>query len=287
MALAGAILAVFGCAFARTAPAQEPLQVQGSATVAGIVTQSLPALRKEAGVEAKVSTQGGSTGGILAIGSEQADLGMSTRAITGSDRAAFPGVSYKEYRLGIQAMVLVVPRDLWNGGVRALSREQMLSIYEQDVKNWKELGGPDQAIKFYNTEQGQGAWELLAEWLYGDLRRAPLGTKFEKVATGEETRNIVEFNRGSLAVVAPKWVDGKNVFALGLKTESGGVIEPIPENLMNGTYPLARPLLLIAGDRPTGHLKDMLEFMFSETGQQIVEKAGAIPQSKLGELPTF
>ncbi|HEX8311510.1 MAG TPA: substrate-binding domain-containing protein [Chthoniobacteraceae bacterium] len=264
------------------------VDVQGSATVAQIVASAIAPLRAQYGIQAKVITQGGSSGGILAVGAGEAALGMSTRPITGADRAAYPAAIYKEYRLGIQAMSVMVSRDVWEAGVRVLDRKQLTAIYQRDVKNWKELGGPDQAIKFYNTEQGRGPWELFAEWLYGDLRRAPLGTEFEKVQTGEETRNLVEFNRGSIAVAAARWVDNKNSFALGLKLDDGTIVQPTTENFLNSKYPLVRPLLLVSGDRPTGNLKLMLQFMFSDTGQKLVERAvDGIPQKELGELPAF
>jgi phosphate transport system substrate-binding protein len=159
----------------------------------------------------------------------------------------------------------------------------MLAIYETDIRNWKELGGPDRPIKFYNTEEGRGPWEMLAHWLYGDVRKAPLG-KFERVGSSEETRNLVEFNAGSLAVVPLRWADGKSVFPLALIGDNGEVIAPTPENLASDKYPLSRPLLLISGERPTGPARKILQFMYGEGGKKALRDADFVPQEEIAPV---
>jgi phosphate transport system substrate-binding protein len=163
-----------------------------------------------------------------------------------------------------------------------VSKQEMLKIYEGDITNWKQLGGGDQRIKFYSSERGRGTWEVFALWLYGELRRAPVG-KFEIVVGGEDARNTVEFNSGSMSLAAPRWADGKSVCALGIRQEDGSVIEPSIANLVGKKYPLARPAVLVLGDTPTGAKKKLVEFMLTAKGQELVKRSELVPISELKE----
>jgi phosphate transport system substrate-binding protein len=263
------------------ANAAEAVKVHGSPVLGGPLTAAGFELQKD-GVELKVTTEGGSTNAVRALGFGLADMAMVTRRMRAEERADFPGTRFTETRIGVQTVAILVPRDVWNAGVRAISKEQLTAVYEGRIKNWKELGGEDRAIKFYNGERGRGVWEFFAYWLYDDIARAPLGSGFETVVNGEDARNSVAFNAGSMSMAAVSWVDGKSVFALAIKDDSGTPIEPTLENISSGKYPIARPAILIVAQNPlTGAKKRVIEFMLSKEGQAIVKKADLVPVSEL------
>ncbi len=251
------------------------VRVQGSGIVAKAVNAVAPLLR-ESGVELKVTAEGGSSAGISAVGEGLAEVGMSLRAVSGQDRAGFPERRIEEVEIGFQAIALVVPRDVWESGVRALSREQMLRVYEGEITNWKQLGGEDRPVKFYNPEQGRGVWELFATWLYTDIRKAPLGERFETVANTDDALNSVEFNAGSLSLLPLGAVDGKGVFALSVREGKGEPIEPTGENVRQHRYPISRPLILLS-DRPAGDVRRFLTLMRAPEGQAAVKKNEFVP----------
>ena len=259
----------------------ELLRLHGSPVVAAPMAAAAAPL-KALGIEIKITTEGGSGVAVMAVGAEQAEIAMVTREANAEERAAFPGKTFSEVPIGIQALAIIVPRDVWEAGVRTITKAQMIDIYEGRITNWKQLGGEDRALKFYNGERGRGVWEFFAFWLYGDIRKAPLGKKFETVVDGEDARNTVEFNAGSVSLAAPSWADGKGVFALGIKDDDGTVAEPTPANLLAKKYPLARPAMLVVAQKPlVGLKKRVIDFMLSEPGQAIVKKAGLIPMSEL------
>jgi phosphate transport system substrate-binding protein len=274
-------LAAWFCVFAVFAPATvllaaDTIRVQGSGVIREVLRNAAPVLRSETGVEIRLFSDLGSTQAITSVGAETAEVAMSTRALTAEDRASYPEKHFDEVQIGMQVVALAVPVDVWNAGVRALTKEQAIGIYEGTLRNWKQLGGEDRRIKFYNVRPGQGIWEVFVLWLYGDIRRAPLG-KFEIMNSAEDARNSVEFNAGSMSLLAPKYIDGKALFALGLKLTDGNVVEPKREALLSGKYPLARPLYLICGEKPTGGVKKLFDFMVTPKGQEFVQKAGFLP----------
>jgi phosphate transport system substrate-binding protein len=263
-----------------TASAQV-VRINGSPAVSMAITFAGPAL-KEKGIEIKVTVESGSGNAAIALGYDVADIAMMLRPLNTTERAQFPDKRFVEERIGSQAIALLVPRDVWEGGVRSITKNQVVGIYEGSIKSWKELGGEDKPIKFYNSERGRGLWEFFAQWAYGDQRKAPLGEQFETVVGGEDARNTVEFNAGSCAFAPPRWADGRSVFALAIKDETGAEIEPTAANIVSLRYPLARPILLVFGDKPVAARKRVLEYMLSEAGQALLTKTELVPLDEVG-----
>lgn len=255
----------------------EPLRIQGSSVVAQALLLAAPTLKKEHGIELKILPEGGSTAAIQVVGSNGADVAMTTRPLAADDRSGYPEKRFFEEFLGLQVLVFIVPSELWNAGVRSLTKEQAAAIYERQATDWKKFGGPEQSLKFFNPQAGRGIWELFVTWVYGDIRKAPLGKGLETVRGGRETRNAVQFTTGSISITTPRWADARTVFALAVPDGKGMLVEPTLENFQSQQYPMFRPLYLVVGDRPTGQLKKFLDFMVSPAGQEFITKAEFIP----------
>jgi phosphate transport system substrate-binding protein len=258
----------------------EPLKINGSTTVNLPVAEAAEILRAEQKLEILVDTQGGSSGGISMLGEGLVQLGMSSKHVSADDQAKFPKCAFKEIHIGEDAVALIVSADVWNGGVRSITKEQAKAIYEGQIKNWKDLGGLDKRIAFFNKEPGRGTWEVFVHWLYGNPKLAPQ-VSFPEVGGNEETRNKVASTKGALSQLSSSWADGKTVFALSIKTDSGELIPPTNEHIATKKYPLSRPLFLLANGEPAGSAKTLVDFVLSERGQELVKKHGYL---KLAEL---
>jgi phosphate transport system substrate-binding protein len=187
---------------------------------------------------------------------------------------------FMETTLGTQAVAVVVSRTVWETGVHALKREQIASLYENRARSWKDVGGEDRPMVFFEPAHDKGVWEIFATWLYGDTHHAP-AVSWQVVADGAETKNTLEFASGGISVASLLWVDRKNVFPLALIDDTGNAVEPTKANILNGSYPLARPLVLVFPREPAAEKKKMLEFLVGEKGQQLVGAHDFIPQSTL------
>lgn len=249
-----------------------PLRVNGSSTVTPVVTEAAEQLQAQ-GLSIQVDPAGGSSGGISALGDGRIDVAMSSRPIRASDHEKFPGTDFRPVAIGYDAVAVVVSRDVWEGGVRQLSREQLQGIYEGKVRRWSELGGPDRRIVFFNKEPGRGTWSMFAGWLYGDADKAPL-VSFPEVGSNQETRSKVASTRGAISQLSAAWADGETVFALGLVDEHGDAVAPTPENVAANRYPIRRPLLLITDGDPEGAASTLVDFLLGAEGQSLVEKHG-------------
>jgi phosphate transport system substrate-binding protein len=270
-------LSLFIIIFISGTRAAEPVIVVGSATVTAPLVAAGTKLRAE-GVDPKVSSdQQTSTSAIAAVGTGVAQMAVVTRPVTASERAEYSKVRLEVSPFAYQMLALVVSRDVWLSGVRALTSEQVRRIYEGEITNWKAVGGEERPIKFFNPDPGRGVWEMFTNWVYGDSRKAPLGENFEKVSTEEETRNLVEFHGGALSIVSTVRIDNENVFALAIKTDSGELVQPTVEAVRADKYPLGRRLDFVTAERPTGPVRQLIEFMQSPAGREILHRHDLLP----------
>lgn len=267
--------------------AGDALRVNGSTTVNPVVVKAAERLLAERGQAIVVDTQGGSSGGISALADGRADLAMASRPLTADDRAKYPQVDFRPVEVGIDALAVAVAKDVWEGGVRALGKEQLQQIYDGTIKNWKALGGPDRRVVFFNKEPGRGTWEVFVHWLYGDAKKAPLVAHLE-VGSNEEGRTKVASTPGGVTQLSAAWADGVRVFPLAIRLADGREVTPTREHLADGSYPLARPLLVITDGAPTAAEQAMLDYLLAEPGQQLVRDAGYLAMADVrgGDRPS-
>jgi phosphate transport system substrate-binding protein len=258
----------------------ETLKINGSTTVNLPVAEAAEILRAGKKMDIQVDTQGGSAGGISMLGDGLVQIGMLSKHVGDEDRAKYPRVQFKENHIGEDAVALIVSKDVWDGGVRALTGKQVREIYEGKITNWKDVGGKSQRIAFFNKEPGRGTWEVFVQWLYGSAKAAPQ-VSFPEVGGNEETRNKVSSTRGALSQLSSSWADGKKVFALAIKLDDGTVLAPTRENIASRKYPLSRPLFLLTNGEPAGAVQTFVDFMLGKDGQELVKKHGYLRISDL------
>ena len=184
------------------------------------------------------------------LGDGLVQIGMSSKHMSddGPGEVSEGGVQ-REIHIGEDAVALIVSKDVWDGGVKA-DRGAGAGIYEGRLNNWKDLGGPDQRIAFFNKEPGRGTWEVFAHWVYGNPKMAPQ-VSFPEVGGNEETPQQGGFDarelsrsfrpRGRMEKRSSRsesrWTDGRS--------------RHDREQRDSGKYPLSRPLFLLTnGGRP-------------------------------------
>jgi phosphate transport system substrate-binding protein len=269
---------IFLVALAFAGRAEEMVSVRGSNVVARALAVAAPDLDKEHGIRLNFVSEAAGPELAEKLGREIFDVALYTRRLTAQESALRPENTFTETLIGRQAVLIVVPDQVWQSGVHALTKEQFRSIYEGEAKNWKQFGGADREITYFNREAGRGIWDLFMIFLYGDVRRAPL-SKAEVLNDGNDVRTTVEFNGGSLSLLEFGELAGAHIHALGIKKEDGSIVEPTNENIGSGKYDLSRPLYFVTGKHATGKVRELIEYMTSEKGQECVRKAGHVPLS--------
>lgn len=270
------------CFFASAPVHAQILQLRGSIVIAKILQAAAPELKKDHNIEFRIITDGGSSPAIYSLSQDGViDMALSSRPMTAEERSMQPSKEFSETRIGMQAVALVVPDSIWNGGVQSINKEQAGSLYEGDIKNWKRVGGPDRPVKFFHRDAERGIWEVFAIWCYGEIRKAPK-PRGDILKEAADVLSSVEFNLGSISILEyGSLAEGRNIQPLGIKLDDGSIAKPDPASIASGQYPITRPLHLITLDKPTGKLRDLIEFMTSEKGQVYVKQLGHLTNAEL------
>jgi len=268
------ISAIFFSACTTTAPATESekegalsgqLQLAGSTTV-----QPLAEVLAETFMDmnAKVSIDvqgGGSSVGVTAAGEGTVDIGMSSRAIKDSEFEVFPNLQV--FTIAYDGISVVV-----NPGIElpTLSRDEVRAIFSGAITNFAEVGGTDAPIIVVSREEGSGTRAAFEDLVmkYKD------NTGEKKVDLISETALLQQSN-GQVRTIIAETPNSIGYLSFGFLDDSTtGVpidnINPSVDNVLNGSYPIFRPLNMETGGEPNKLAQAFLDFILSADGQTIV-----------------
>ena len=256
------------------------LRVSGSTTVNAVAADAAEVLRAQ-GMKVTVDSQGGSAGGIAQLGEGQVEIAMSSKVVSDEDKARYAGVDFVSTEIGQDAVGVIIRKEVVDGGVTRLDRDQLKALFEGRIANWKELGGPDLAVFVYDKEPGRGTREVLDKYLYGKDGKAPpppQSDNYAVVGGNEETRTKLESTPGSVGPLSSSFITGHPKLAA---LEVDGVA-PTPATVKDSTYPMSRPLFLVTDGPPAGQAKRFIDFVLSAEGQKLVHKHGYLNLADLG-----
>lgn len=280
-AVVGVLVALAACGKTSSSddqPSGAALRVSGSTTVNPVAADAAETLRKR-GLKITVDDQGGSAGGIAQLGQGQVEIAMSSKPISDDDRRASPAVNFTPTQIGADAVGIVVQSQVFDGGVRNLTRVQLTALFEGRVRNWRELGGPDLDVFVYDKEPGRGTREVLDKYLYKDGKAPPppQSDRYAVVGGNEEGRTKVLSTAGAVTPLSTAFIAGYPKLA----AVSVDGVAPTSEHIRDGTYALARPLFLITNGPPAGAAKTFIDYVVSTEGQQLVRNHGYLTLADL------
>ncbi|GMR05010.1 MAG: phosphate ABC transporter substrate-binding protein [Thermodesulfobacteriota bacterium] len=270
------LVTVLSIGFLRPAPlsAKETIMVAGSTTVLPVVTRGAERfMAAHPGVRITVNP-GGSGVGVKSVGNGLVDIGMASRRITDEEIKNFSPIDFKVFVIGRDAVACVVSSEIYDAGVRSLTRLQIKKIYSGEIDNWKEVGGPDKRIFVIDKEMHRGTRHVFMKYVFGDSRARARGADLIAGSNNEEQTKVA-LSDTAIGMLSLAWIN-KDVKGVGLRVK-GKIIEPTLKNIRNGTYPISRDLNLITRGEDAPTVKAFIDYILSPEGQKIVEESGFVP----------
>ena len=238
-----------------------------------IATKAAEKFRESySGVKIIVSP-GGSGVGVRSLGNGLIEVGMVSRDLMDEEQAHFPEVKFQSHVIARDAVAIVVSSEIFEAGVTALSREDIKRIYTGEIKNWREVGGPDRDIICIDKEMHRGTRQVFMEYFFNDPKALANGADIVSGSNNEELTKIT-LSDSAIGMLSAAWAN-QDVKEIGLKV-NGKVIFPSKENVRNGVYPISRDLIFLTNGKPQGMVKEFIEFLLSQQGQKIVEESGYV-----------
>lgn len=278
-----AITALSGC----VGPTDEQISIsiKGSSTVLPIAeTCAVEYMSMNQNVKVTVAG-GGSSVGIKSVANGEVDIGDASREAKASDFDAIDGVTLDDlidHVVAYDGIAVVVSPEIYNAGVTALTMDEVYKIYTGEITNWNELDGPDEEI-FVNdrasTSGTRASFIELVENDQGDTLEdfETDGNELRVGKVNQENSNVVDSISGTnnaIGYVGLGYVNQNTCPAVAVDG-----VTPSVATVSDGTYPISRSLHMYTLGQPSEHVAAFIEFVQSETGQEIVAEEGFIPIS--------
>jgi phosphate transport system substrate-binding protein len=224
----------------------------------------------------------GSGAGFAALIDATTDICQASRTIRQSeiDQAEANGVDPYEIQVASDGLSVVVHP---SNPVSELTIAQLSAIYTNQITNWQEVGGNDAPIVVLSRDTNSGTHVFFKEHV---VQMLGLPSENKALEYGPEVLFLPSTEQGVSEVVQ----NPKAIFYPGLgyvtdevklvaikRTASDPGILPSAETVLDGTYPIARPLLFYTDGEPTGVLKDFIDYCLSSEGQEKVIEVGYVP----------
>lgn len=244
----------------------ERLVVAGSSTVHPVVEVAAQAYEAaHPGVEIDVQG-GGSSVGISSARSGLADLGMVSRALKPdeADLVATP--------VALDGIALVVHA---SNPVTDLTTADVVAIFSGERAEW----APGRPVTVVNKEEGRATLELFEAHFGLKGRFTPsaviVGPNGQAIATVAGNPDAITYVSIGSAMVAE--ADGTPIRRVSLDGEAA-----TPDAVASGSYPLARPLVLVTEGPPTGLAAEFVAYLLSPEGQAIARAQDFVPVPSVG-----
>ena len=248
-------------------PTADPLAGRYSASGGGGALAAVTALTRRfaelhPGVTWQVEEVGSDAGVNLAT-SGAIDLGFTSRALTTDE-----SMKLKTVGIGLAGTSVIVN---FANPVKDLTRDQVRRLFAGEVTNWKQVGGDDLDVKVFVREANAATRSSFEQYFFGG--KATYAKDATEVYELEQTLKSVGSFRSSIGMAT---ANQRTATEPTVKLLAIDGVAPTPENLVNGSYKIGRPLLLVfstdeAKLRPG--IKAFLDFVRSPEGQRTAASA--------------
>ena len=201
---------------------------------------------------------GGSGQGTKAVIDGTATFGMVARSVKDEEKEAIK--DEKEYQVGIDAL-------------DNLTTEQIVGLFSGEYATWKDLDSslPDEEVVVITRDINGGAHEVFQKNIMGDTEVK--ADAIQASSMGELVQDIID-NQYAIGYAS-----------FGVANQNEGKVTPLKvngvaatkENILDGSYIIQRPLLLVGSGDPTDVQQAFLDYVLGDEGQKTVEDMGFIP----------
>lgn len=263
------------------------ISIKGSDTMVNLA-QKWAEVYMNKNIDVSIQITGGGSGtGVAALLNGTTDLANSSRELKESElgKAVELGINPNVIEVALDGLALIVHPD---NGIESLTLKQVSDLFSGKIKNWKQLGGKNLPITLYGRENSSGTYEFFKEHVLGkdeNNKQIDYATSTQVLqgtaALGEAVaRDVKGIGYGGVGYFAERTdikivpiKKDENSPAL-LPAENGKVNY---EAIWNGDYSISRYLYCFTNGEPTGKLKEFVDFILSEEGQNLVKTMEYIP----------
>ena len=231
-------------------------------------------------------TGGGSGTGVAALLNKTTEIANSSRELKSAELedAKAKGVTPFTYQVALDGIAVIVHPE---SKVDSLTIQQVSDIFSGRITNWKSVGGVDMPITLYGRENSSGTYEFFKDHVLGKVngKQVDYSTSTQVLqgtaALGEAVaRDKKGIGYGGVGYFAER----NDVKILHIKKDKDSpAISPSENSKVNydviwsGDYSISRYLYCFTNGEATGKVKEFMDFVISQEGQNVVKTMEYIP----------
>jgi phosphate transport system substrate-binding protein len=267
----------------------EEVLVKGSDTLLNLV-QQLSEAYMDSHAGTTISVVGGGSGvGIAALIDGNVNIANASRKIKDKEvkKANDNGIKPVEIVIAIDGLAVITNP---GNSTNELTVEQLGAIYRGEIKNWKEVGGPDMKINLYGRQPSSGTFVFFREFVL----KGEYSPRMRQMTGNAQIVDAVKHDKSAIGYVGLGYVKGAKgikVLGIGERKKDGQIkyvsplvfitpLKPGQKKPEPTDYPLTRPLFQYTNGTPAGIASDFIGFELSGGGQEIVEEVGFLKLSE-------
>lgn len=230
---------------------------------------------------AVVVNGGGSGTGISALINGTADIANASRKMKDNEieLAKKKGLSPVEYIVGHDALSVFVHAD---NPLREATVEQLGKIYKEggEIDKWSQLGvkvpgcSSDEIIRI-SRQNSSGTYDYFKKIDPENKEEYKLGSR--DMHGSKDVVTIVEKTPCAIGYSGLAYTTRQVNKLCVKKDESSPCVIPSVETADDGSYPIARPLMMYTARQPKGEIKAYLDWILGDAGQCLILKKGYAP----------
>ncbi len=259
---------------------REVIQNKGSDTLVNVAQAWAEAY---AGVDSTVAvavTGGGSGTGISAMINGTVDIANTSREMTDSEleSARANGIEPVMFTVGIDALAVFLHPD---NPASSITLAQLKSIYGEggEMESWSDLGlvvpgcSSDEIVRV-SRQNNSGTFAYFRDAVLdeGDFK---LGSR--DMHGSKDVVDLVEHTPCAIGYSGLAYANEHVKTPCVISEEDGTCVLPSVDSALDGTYPIARPLMMYTAGQPAGKVKEYMDWIMSDAGQCILVEKGYAP----------
>lgn len=167
--------------------------------------------------------------------------------------------------------VVVGVSNPYKGG---LTMAQLAGIFQGQITNWSQVGGPSQPIRVLNRAKASGTHDLFRDLVIPGGNFAPDGANFVTFAQDVTTPILRALGTNGISyTTVAQAVNQQTVRIVPIEGQSPTDTAAIQQ----GRYPLSRNLFLVVSQKTSPAVKQFIDLALSPQGQQIAARSEFIP----------
>jgi phosphate transport system substrate-binding protein len=259
---------------------RQVIQNKGSDTLVNVAQAWAEAYQTVDPATVVAVSGGGSGTGIAALINGTVDIANASREMKDDEiqLAKDHGHDPVEHIVGYDALVVFLHP---NNPMTDLSIAQLAEIYGDggSYTKWTDLGVEvpgckDQTIVVVSRQNNSGTYAYFRETILGkgDFR---LGTR--DMHGSKDVVDLVENTPCAIGYSGLAYANEHVKLACIAQETGGECVNPSVESASDGSYPIARSLLMYTSGEPAGYVGAYLDWIKSEAGQCIIREIGYAP----------